>query len=210
MLPKRESDLVRVFEDILPTFLRQNSRDIKIKNEVGAGRFISDVVALVTTKGIELKSPVLSSRESVVLSCIRQHGPITKEKLHNFCRIAPEQLSRICSKLERAGIIRSQQRLLRLRREWARSTKLIAFEAKLTRWRDALRQATAYRSFADKSYVVLSAPLATTAIKNAKEFRAEGVGLLVVKNGAIRTLISSTPRGNYDWRREYIVSRLIS
>jgi hypothetical protein len=70
----------------------------------------------------------------------------------------------------------------------ARSSKgeLIAFEAKLTKWRDALHQAYRNCSFAHYSYVILPMKAARVAMRNSREFEIRGVGLCAVDGGPIR------------------------
>src|SRR5438477_13134735 len=58
--------------------------------------------------------------------------------------------------------------------------KLVAFEAKLTRWRDALHQAYRNRCFANSSYVVLPKRTAEIAAPFEGEFRKRNVGLCYV------------------------------
>ncbi len=57
------------------------------------------------------------------------------------------------------------------------SGRVIAFEAKLNRWRKALHQAYRNTCFAHVSYVVLPQGVATLASRYAAEFRRRGVGL---------------------------------
>ncbi len=57
------------------------------------------------------------------------------------------------------------------------SGDVIAIEAKLTRWRDALQQAYRNRCFAHTSYVLLPKSVALRAIRWEIDFRARGVGV---------------------------------
>jgi hypothetical protein len=59
----------------------------------------------------------------------------------------------------------------------SKSGEVVAIEAKLTRWRDALHQATRNRSFAETSYVLLPTAAAKVAEKYLAEFRVRNVGL---------------------------------
>src|ERR1039458_3346202 len=58
--------------------------------------------------------------------------------------------------------------------------KVIVFEAKLKRWRDALDQAYRNTTFADQSYVVLPQACASAAKAQRAEFSRRRVGLVVV------------------------------
>lgn len=57
---------------------------------------------------------------------------------------------------------------------------LVAFEAKLARWRDALHQAYRTRCFANRSYVVLPDAIARVAVQHQGEFSRRRVGLCSV------------------------------
>lgn len=54
---------------------------------------------------------------------------------------------------------------------------VIAFEAKLTRWRDAVHQAYRSISFAHYSYVVLPKSVVDKALRQRHEFERRGIGL---------------------------------
>ena len=59
---------------------------------------------------------------------------------------------------------------------------LVAFEAKLARWRDALHQAYRTRCFANRSYVVLPGAAARHAVQFEREFIRRRVGLCAVSS----------------------------
>mgnify|MGYP001601233534 CR=1 FL=1 len=63
--------------------------------------------------------------------------------------------------------------------------ELIAFEAKLTRWREALHQAFRSTFFASRSYVVLPSNAAAIASRYVTEFARRKVGLCVVAEGML-------------------------
>jgi hypothetical protein len=58
--------------------------------------------------------------------------------------------------------------------------KVLAFEAKLCRWRDALNQAYRNLCFADLSFVVLPKETAERALQCSAEFSRRGVGVCYV------------------------------
>lgn len=68
---------------------------------------------------------------------------------------------------------------------------LIAFEMKLSKWRQALHQAYRNSSFAHYSYVVLPAETARLAMNLEHEFRRRGVGLCSVANKKINIEIEA-------------------
>lgn len=66
--------------------------------------------------------------------------------------------------------------------------QLIAFEAKLTKWRVALQQAYRNRCFADLSYVLLPEDSAKSACNHLNEFTSRGVGLCCITEGELEVL----------------------
>jgi hypothetical protein len=63
--------------------------------------------------------------------------------------------------------------------------EVVAFEAKLTRWRDALAQAYRNTCFAHRSFVVLPSLVAAKVSRFAAEFERRGVGLCAVQDGRL-------------------------
>ena len=69
---------------------------------------------------------------------------------------------------------------------------LIAFEAKLHRWRPALFQAYRNRAFASESYVILPWRAAEKAARHRQTFERYGVGLCTVRKREICVLIAGS------------------
>ncbi len=62
---------------------------------------------------------------------------------------------------------------------------VIAFEAKLTKWREALQQAYRNKCFAHRSYVVLPKATALLAYRHAAAFNRRRVGICYVEEQAV-------------------------
>ena len=76
-----------------------------------------------------------------------------------------------------------------------RRRSLVAFEAKLKDWQQALRQAYRYRYFADKSIVVMPDEYSGPALRNLSIFEEMGVGLWVFKKSTNQIKKAFTPVG---------------
>lgn len=63
--------------------------------------------------------------------------------------------------------------------------QLLAFEAKLSKWRDALTQAYRASFFANRSYVVLPEATARVAKRYAAEFQQRNVGLCYLRGSEL-------------------------
>jgi hypothetical protein len=68
---------------------------------------------------------------------------------------------------------------------------IVAFEAKLARWRDAMHQAYRNTSFAHESYVLLPENVAKRAFEYAEEFDRRSVGLCYISDNRVIVLIQS-------------------
>ena len=62
---------------------------------------------------------------------------------------------------------------------------LIAFEAKLSRWRIAMNQAYRNTAFAHYSYVIIPRNVAKNALKNKYEFERRGLGLCSIDSSKV-------------------------
>lgn len=69
---------------------------------------------------------------------------------------------------------------------------LVAFEAKLRSWREALDQAYRNRCFAHVSYVVLPWTTALRAARHEVVFRRRKVGIIAVRPGQCSCILDST------------------
>lgn len=63
--------------------------------------------------------------------------------------------------------------------------EIIAFEAKLDKWRDALHQAYRNTCFANYSYVIVPEKTAKRAMKHYTEFNNRAVGLCYISEGEL-------------------------
>jgi hypothetical protein len=71
------------------------------------------------------------------------------------------------------------------------SAEVVAFEGKLTRWREALQQAFRNTCFAHCSYVLLPPRVALTACKHTLEFEKRRVGLCCIFRNKLEVLIDA-------------------
>ena len=89
------------------------------------------------------------------------------------------------------------------------SREIVAFEAKLLRWRDAMHQAYRNRCFAHQSYVALPRKAAQLAHEHVTEFHRRGVGICYVEQGRVVVLHESPRRDPLlPWLSERVVEQL--
>jgi hypothetical protein len=207
--PRLESILVEAVAANLRAHLGRS--DVAVFREVTAGRSIADVVAVIPGRRLAALRP-LSVWESFVLAAVRQLGSTRIDVLERVCGFEPRALredERRFDRLVKIGFLkRGGGGSVQVGSTWGRSFYMVAIEAKLTRWRDALEQAREYRQFADQAFVALPETSIPLARRHRADFETAGVGLLSV-NGQIKTIISAKAATDHDWRREFLWSRLV-
>lgn len=79
--------------------------------------------------------------------------------------------------------------------------EIVAIEAKIRDWKKALFQATRYKDFANKSWVLLDMYYGKAALKNIEEFKKRNIGLLLINShGELFEVIkpsSENPKSEY-------------
>jgi hypothetical protein len=210
---EKEAHLVEFAQHLLPQFFAPEGTACFLDREVGVGRSIADLVLLIGPH--DLPWPGLSTvsvAESVILAALRQWGPTRIDLLEIRCGFERHGLRQgVLKRLTNSGaLLRERGGRVTLAPKYVERTKIVAIEAKLTKWRDALDQAALYRRYADEAFVLLPAQNAEPALKARADFEDAGVGLLVVDGGQIVTLFDAIPSTKHDWRRDYVYFRLLS
>lgn len=210
---EKESHLVEFAQHLLPQLFAPEGTACFIDREVGVGSSIADLVLLIGPS--DLPRPTLSTvsvAESVILAALRQWGPTRIDLLEIRCGFERQGLRQgALKRLTKSGtLLRERGGRVTLAPEYVHGAKIVAIEAKLTKWRDALDQAVLYRRYADESFVLLPAENAGAAIKARAGFEDAGVGLLVVSGEKIVTVFDAAPSTKHDWRRDYVYFRLLS
>src|SRR5437870_7296294 len=112
-------------------------------------------------------------------------------------RLESELAEPIAAWLERAGFtVRMEVPILGRRADLLglRPGSLMAIEAKMNNWAQALRQAIAYQLGADRSWVAMPLAAASRAYRQRWHFEAERVGLLAIDDqGGVRSAIPAGP-----------------
>jgi hypothetical protein len=210
---EKEAHLVEFAQHRLPQFFAPEGTACFVDTEVGVGRSIADLVLLIGPH--DLPSPTLANisvAESVILAALRQWGPTRIDLLEIRCGFERHGLRQgALKRLTNAGtLLRERGGRVTIAPEYVQGTKIIAIEAKLTKWRDALAQAALYRRYADEAFVLLPVQNAEPATKARADFEDAGVGLLVVNGERIDIFFDAAPSTKHDWRRDYVYFRLLS
>ncbi|MCC6678884.1 MAG: hypothetical protein IT436_17295 [Phycisphaerales bacterium] len=145
-----------------------------------------------------------------MLSTLRRLGSARPETIGRHVFMSADEVRDLLEgRLSEWRLVKSRERgIVEVRASWVQAAEVIAVEAKLTRWRDALAQATAYRRYADRAFVLLPKPSADLAIQHESAFRAAGVGLMAYDAQGVACMIASRKARLHSWHREYALSRV--
>jgi hypothetical protein len=139
----------------------------------------------------------LSVAQTMVLALVWREGRVSTQRLSGMTCLQPGRLeSEYLKPFERSGLVLRDQRSWAVT-EWgeARPGQLVAVEAKLTNWREALAQAKDNRSRADMSYVAL--PEVDTSRKRAEirhNAKQLGVGVIELQSRGDATIVVKAKR----------------
>ena len=196
----------RVFEA-----LRLVQEQCVVTHELTVGHSIADIVIL-RRKGGELHSwpeEPLSVVESAILSSLRRLEKADVEAIAKEIFMQTEPVRRLLlGRLSNWSLVHSRGGHFRMSKAWLARSEIIAIEAKLTRWKDAIEQAATYRRYADRSFVLLPKQTADVAAQHKDVFLKAGVGLLSYDDGKVVRLISSPRTKAHTWHREFAISRI--
>lgn len=211
-----ETELVEVLE----RSVRQHAgglapRGCNTIRELLVGRSIPDFVLWWSDTPDLLPSPgLLSTEECVLLSFLRQRVSTRIDVLERLCGAERGAYRNgMLSQLQDRGLLeRGEGGSVKLSAMWPPPVKVVAFEAKLERWRTALRQAETYRRFADQAYVALPRKMEEAPNGDLDEFAARGIGLLAIDSQGIIQIreAPAVPSREHDWRRDYVLSRIMA
>lgn len=208
-----ERNLVQFAQRRLQKLFAPSGASCLIDCEVGVGRSIADLVLLIAPKGQSCPPlPPLSVAESVILASLRLRGPTRIDILEVRCGFKRHGLRQGALKrlLEVGILVRERGGRVALGTNCVEASKIIAVEAKLTKWREALYQAALYRRYADEAHVLLPAHTADPAMKADAQFAAAGVGLLIATEKKITRVFTACPSMDHDWRRDFVYFRLLT
>lgn len=207
-----EASMLAAVIHLLPELLGTRMSPALVAREVKVSRSIADAVLVQPHRRQKRIAEPLSISESVILSALRRSGPTRVDILEKRCGAhAGELRGAILDRLQQAKLVRRHLggRVEALR--WVADLRVVAIEAKLTKWRHALSQAITYRRYADFSYVVLPSAVAESPRLDREEFRSNGVGLISARvAGSLSILVPSARQREHDWQREFVCSRLLS
>ncbi len=210
MIFKNERDLQRELEIVEPSNWGKHEV-FYLKREVPIGECIPDLICVGYQEfPISAKWPKKwKSKYSFILSLLRENGPLSLDEIADLCFEDEMKISPLLSELVKdRTIVLTREDKYTLSYEVALiEAEVIAIEAKLTKWREALNQGMRYKQFADKVIVAMDADGAPRSPDALELFSDSNIGLCAVTHDDVEWLVEPTktpPSDMYD--NEYIIN----
>lgn len=196
-----ETEIVRVLTSRGPTTLRPAAsmrRRLKIFPEIEVGMVIPDLVVMSWGSRCPQRSGKcisLTDLDSQVLAAfLRAKHRLSSFLVARHLYSTPSRTSTALSRLQKHGILmkESPEYFKVNMGVIPKNLHVIAIEAKLLRWKDALLQAKSYRRFANRCYVALPKYVIARNPKIKLVCRGEGVGLIGVERSRLDVVLESS------------------
>lgn len=192
--------LPRVLDIICRRFIDPAENWVIVTQHIVESRIPDVVIARVDASLLEKRLAQVGTRpltetELRALDALPSNRALPLDRLVTCMRVAPERARRLLRALEHDGFVEATRggayRRLTAKTPFASWT--ISFETKREDWAEALLQARAHQSFADRAFVVFDAARLDQFRRGLVGFRDQGIGLiaLAAQGGEGRCILAS-------------------
>lgn len=201
-----EAHLMDILEATSANVLRScTGCEMLVFSQVTVGATIPDLVIVrrpqPPTSGKRVR---LSDFEAWIVAELWSRGTLREPTLTRRLYTRSQRTQVALQKLERLGLVRRTPRgSYVLTDVMARNVEVLAVEAKLTRWREAIEQARDYLRFSMASYVALPESVVQSNADIVYACKQARVGLLAVSPNGVR-VVSHPSKRNEPMKRDFI------
>jgi MarR family protein len=148
--------------------------------------------------------------EARILALLEEHDELIETEITQMLHLSEPAAARAFKRIESSGlVIRTAGKKMSLDAGgFTRGLIVTAIELKLSRWREALDQATGYLKFADRAYVVLDADRSARDGEMVEAFRASRVGLFMLGAGDLNEVVAAQEQHCIGVQRVQAVQKL--
>jgi len=181
-----EDHLLRIVEmNVTACVVPKGSGKVLRFIKLPVGMIVPDLVLVTSSKettAARCMNRVPSLFECEILALLIRRGPLSRLRLARLLYARDSSLGRALTRLIRDKLLLSNPAgILRVpHNAYPSRISIVSIEAKLTRWKDAIRQAKKYCRFSNKSYVALPETVVAGNDRLRKACIKSGVGLIAV------------------------------
>lgn len=186
-----ERDLVEALRENVARALQLSPRWFDLRAEVTVRTRIADLILIHAATAPDTTPARISYFEAAILAALLERGVAAVDELAERLYSDTAAIQSRADRLARLGLIDvDDDGMLRPSGPAPLGdVRIIAIEAKLARWREAVAQATRYRTFANQSYVALPMPLVERSTAILHECLHAGIGVLaVIPDGTVMVI----------------------
>jgi hypothetical protein len=189
-----EKQLIAALHDGSPRALNLSDRWLQICPEVTVKQRIADLVLIHASTAPNSKPARVSYFEAAIVAFLLDRGSANVQTIADELYSSASSVELRVSRLARLGLIEIDGRELRATgRHVSGDIRVVAIEAKLSRWREAVEQASSYRIFANESYIAMPTDIYVRSGEIWTACRHAEVGALAVRGDGTVDLVFEAP-----------------
>jgi hypothetical protein len=178
--------------------------ELLLFSEVQLGTRIPDLVIVRETRKVaHAQTVTLTAFESWIVGELMRSGAMREPMLTRRLFTLEGRVSSALRRLIKRGVIqRDDSGSYALVSNFSSRFEVVAVEAKLTRWREAIEQAKDYRTFSNQSFIALPESVIDRNPTIPDACEDAGVGLVAVTPSDVELVVepgSSTPEDPRQW-----------
>jgi hypothetical protein len=189
-----EKHLVAALHDGSARALNLDDRWWQIYPEVPVRQCIADLVLIHASSEPESKRARVTYFEAAILSFLLDRGTSHIETIADELFASMTSIESRAARLARLGLVDITASGVRATgRHMPGDVRIVAIEAKLARWREAIVQASSYRIFANQSYIALPGDVFERSSNIWSTCESAGVGALSVSGHGTVSVVFEAP-----------------
>ncbi len=175
--------------------LNLSDRWWQIHREVTVRQRIADLILVHASSEPDSKPARVTYFEAAILSFLLDRGSTTVQVIADALYSNSPSIESRTARLARLGLVElSDDQVRATGRHLPGDVRIVAIEAKLTRWREAIDQASSNRVFANQSYIAMPRDIFARSERICAVCREAGVGALSVEAGGAMAVVTPAPQ----------------
>jgi predicted transcriptional regulator len=177
-----ESDLVEVLRENPPAVLNLRNSTVQVLKEIQVGMRIPDLLIVCSKIQQPTTSVKLTYFDCTIIAATMQSGGMSVAELADAMFASEAEIAKRVVRLVRLGLLDQQQdaQVRMRRRALPGKPHVVAVEAKLVRWKEALSQARRYLAFANEAYIAMPGATVRRNVAALTACAEAGVGVIAV------------------------------
>ncbi len=209
MFYQLEKDLQNDLQNLVSDYEIKKRSNTYVRREVPVGECVPDLVTVKFHKNPTIKKwpRKWSAIYSYFLWIFRKWNHLSIEELSEKYFDTPKRIQPYINDLLKYELINESEGYYFLSPEYLKmDVEVIAFEAKLFRWHEALNQGIRYSQFANKVYVVMDPEGLPKRDSSLDLFRKHGIGLCGISNSSFNIIIKAKNNLEVNYENEYLIN----